>query len=110
MLKYKNFMKIRPMEVELFFSEWRSYGRTDMTKLVVSFRSFCERAIKLQLEHTSGRWRLPTYSSKVSLKTVLLRNGGKFPSVPLADAVHVKATYENLHVLLQESSADWTAR
>jgi len=30
-------MKIRPMEAELF-------GRTDVTTLIVAFRSICERA------------------------------------------------------------------
>jgi hypothetical protein len=33
---------------------------------------------KLQLEHTSGQWRLVIDSSKVSLKAVLLHNGNKF--------------------------------
>jgi hypothetical protein len=32
---------------------------------------------KLQLEHTSGQWRLVVDSSKVSLKEVLLHNGNK---------------------------------
>jgi len=41
-------------------------------------------------------------SSTVSLKAVLLHNGNKFPSAPLANAVHVKETYENLQVLLQK--------
>ena len=34
------FQEIRPVGVELF----RADGRTDMTKLTVAFRSFCERA------------------------------------------------------------------
>jgi hypothetical protein len=33
---------------------------------------------------------------------VLLHNGNNFPSIPLADAVHIKETYENLQVLLQK--------
>ena len=58
--------------------------------------------VELQLEHTSGQWRLFVDSPKVSLKAMLLHNGKKFPSAPLANAVHVKETYENLQVLLQK--------
>jgi hypothetical protein len=36
--------------------------------------------------------------SEVSLKAVLLHNRNKFPSFPLAYAVHVKETYRNLQV------------
>jgi hypothetical protein len=57
---------------------------------------------ELQLEHTSGQWRLLIDSSKVSLKAVLLHNGNQFPSIPLAHAVHMKETYENLQGLLQK--------
>jgi hypothetical protein len=45
---------------------------------------------ELQLEHTSGQWRLFIDSSKVSLKAVLLLNGNKFPSIPLIHTVHMK--------------------
>jgi hypothetical protein len=57
---------------------------------------------ELQLEHTCGQWRLFIDSSKVSLKAMLLHNGNKFPSVPLAHTVHMKEPYENLQVLLQK--------
>ena len=33
-------MKIRPVGAELFGADWQ----TDMTKLIVAFRKFCERA------------------------------------------------------------------
>jgi hypothetical protein len=36
------------------------------------------------------------------LKAVLLHNGNKFPSTPLAYAVNMTETYENLKVLLQK--------
>ncbi len=55
---------------------------------------------ELQLEHAAGQWRLLIDSSKVSLKTVLLLNENKFPSIPLAHAVHMKEIYKNLEVLL----------
>jgi len=45
---------------------------------------------ELQLEHTSGQWRIFTDSSKGSLKAVLLDNGNKFPSNYLARAVQIK--------------------
>jgi hypothetical protein len=45
---------------------------------------------ELQLEHTSGQWRLFIVSMKISLKAVLLHTGNKFLSVPLAHAVHMK--------------------
>ena len=37
-------MKIRPMETELFQEDGRTYGQTDMAKLIFVFRIFCERA------------------------------------------------------------------
>jgi len=45
---------------------------------------------ELRLEHTSGQRRLFIDSSKVHLKKVLLHNGNRFPSIPVAGAVHIK--------------------
>jgi hypothetical protein len=56
---------------------------------------------ELQLEHTPGQWKLFIDSCKFSLKPVLLHKGNKCTSIPLAHAVHMKETYENLQVLLQ---------
>jgi hypothetical protein len=39
-LKYQIFMKIRLVGVELFHTDGRTDGRTDMTKLIVAFRNF----------------------------------------------------------------------
>jgi len=36
----------------------------------------------------------------VSLKVVLLHNGNKFPSVPLAHAANMKESYESMKLLL----------
>ena len=58
----------------------------------------------LDHEHTTTEWRLFIDSSKTSLKAVLLHNGNKFPSVPLAYATNMKETYENLKILLEKKS------
>ena len=57
---------------------------------------------ELRLDQTTGHWRVFIYSSKVSLKAVLLHSGNKFPCIPLAHAVYMKEMYENLQVLLQK--------
>ena len=49
----------------------------------------------LDHEHKTTEWRLLIDSWKTSLKAVLLHNGNKFPSVPLANATNMKKTYEN---------------
>lgn len=45
--------------------------------------------------------RLFIDSSKISLKAVLLHNGNKYPSVPLAQAAKMKENYGNMKVLLE---------
>ena len=65
----------------------------------------------LDHEHKTTEWRLFIDSSKTSLKAVLLHNGNKFPSVPLAYATNMKETYENLKILLEKIQYDkycWT--
>jgi len=44
-------------------------------------------------EFNPDQWCLSIDSSKVSLKVVLLHNGSKFPSVPLAHAANMKERY-----------------
>ena len=51
-------------------------------------------------EYNSDQWRLFIDSSKVSLKVVLLHNGNRFPSVPLAHAANTKENYESIKPLL----------
>jgi hypothetical protein len=53
-------------------------------------------------QHSIPEWRLFIDSSKVSLKAVLLHNGNKYPSVPLAHAVNMKESYENMKLLLEK--------
>ena len=59
---------------------------------------------KFQLERTSGQWMLFTVSSKVSLRTMLLRNGNMFTSVPVVQTVRLKEMHNYLQVLLQKIS------
>lgn len=56
---------------------------------------------ELNLHHNSNEWRLFIDSSKDSLKAVLLHNGNKKPSIPIAHAVNVKETYEIIAELLE---------
>ena len=47
-----------------------------------------------------SEWRLFIDSSTKSLKAVLLHNGNKFPSIPLAHSVHLKENYDSIKMLL----------
>jgi len=39
-LKYKNFIKVCPVEAELFHADRQMEGCTDMMKLIVTFHNF----------------------------------------------------------------------
>jgi len=54
----------------------------------------------LGLEYKPDQWRLFIDSSKMRGKVVLLHNGNRFPSVPLANAANMKGSYENMKLLL----------
>ncbi|UYV70254.1 hypothetical protein LAZ67_7002290 [Cordylochernes scorpioides] len=53
-------------------------------------------------DHDTEEWRLFIDSSKISMKAVLLHNGNKFPSVPIAHASNMIETYENMKLLLKK--------
>ena len=55
---------------------------------------FCSVLKVLGHEFITDKWRLFIDSSKVSLKVVLLYNGKKFPSAPLAHAANMKECNE----------------
>ena len=55
----------------------------------------------LGLPHNPSDWRLFIDSSKRSLKGVLLHNGNKYPSIPIAQSVYVKESYDNRELLLE---------
>jgi len=57
-------------------------------------------------EFNPDQWHLFIDSSKVSLNVVLLHNGNKFPSVPLAHATNTKESYENMKLLLGKIKYD----
>ena len=60
----------------------------------------------LVLERNRDQWRLFIDLSKVSFKLVLLHNGNKFPSIPLARAASMKESYENMKLLLGKIKYD----
>ena len=57
---------------------------------VVLRNDVCSIMEVLGHEYNPDQWRLFIESSKVRLKEVLLHNGNKFPSVPLAQAARMK--------------------
>jgi len=57
-------------------------------------------------ECNPDQWRLFINSSKVRLKVVLIHNGNRFPSVPLAHAANMKERYENMKLLLGKFKYD----
>ena len=78
---------------------------------LVHCNNICAVMDALDREHKTTECRLFTDSSKTSLNAVLLHNGNKFPSVPLAYATNMKETYENFKILLEKIQCDkdcWT--
>ncbi|UYV69091.1 hypothetical protein LAZ67_6002396 [Cordylochernes scorpioides] len=53
-------------------------------------------------DNDTEEWRLLVDSSKIILKAVLLHNGNKFISVPIAHASNMEETYENMKLLLKK--------
>jgi len=73
---------------------------------VVFCNDVCSIMEVLGHEFNPHQWRLFIDSSKVSLKVVLLHNGNKFPSFPLAHAVNMKESYESMKLLLGKITYD----
>ena len=55
---------------------------------------------------SQNEWRLFIDSSSRSLKTVLLHNGNKYPSLSLAHSVHLKEKYSSIKTLLDALKYD----
>jgi len=60
----------------------------------------------LKLDHDSTEWRLFIDSSTLSLKAVLLHNGNKFPSLPVAHSVKKEESYDSVRELLEKIRYD----
>lgn len=60
----------------------------------------------LGVTYDATQWRIFIDASKRSLKAVLLHNGNKYASVPVAHSVQLKETYENMAMLLQSINYD----
>ena len=73
---------------------------------VVFYNDVCSVMEVLGHEFNPDQWRLFIDSSKVSLKVVLLHNGNKFPTVPLAHAANMKESYESMKLLLGKIKYD----
>jgi hypothetical protein len=54
------------------------------------------------MRHSPEQWRLFIDASKTSLKAVLLHNGNKLPSIPVAYAPSTKETYTTMNDILVE--------
>jgi hypothetical protein len=54
-------------------------------------------------QHYPTEWCLFIDSSKVSLTAVLLYNGNKIPSVPLAHVANMKESYKHMKLLLDKT-------
>lgn len=87
------FFRNRQEEFQDFYSEENS---------LVYCNNICSVMNALHHEHNSTDWRLFIDSSKTSLKAVLLHNGNKFPSVPIAYTTNMKETYDNMKFLLEK--------
>ena len=57
--------------------------------------------LKLVITYNAEEWHLFIDASKISLKAVLLHNGNKLPSIPVAHSVAMKETYENMRHILE---------
>jgi len=73
---------------------------------VVFCNDVCSVMEVLGLEYNPDQWRLFIDSSKVSLKLVLLHNGNRLPSVPLAHLANRKESYESMKLLLGKIKYD----
>ena len=73
---------------------------------VVFCNDVCSIMEVLGHEYNPYQWHLFIDLSKVSLKMVLLHNGNRFPSVPLAHAAKMKENYESIKLLLGKIKYD----
>ena len=72
----------------------------------VVFCNVCSVMEVLGHEYSTDQWRLFNDWSKVSFNVVLLHNGNRFLSVPLAHAASIKEIYESMKLLLGKVKYD----
>jgi len=88
----------------VFTEEFKDlFSQTDCVVLCNDVYSVME---VLDNEFNADQLRLFIDSSKVSLKFVLLYNGNKFPSFPLAPAANKKESYESVKLILGKIKFD----
>jgi len=87
---------LESLEKDVVVSFSRKRQSDIATQDLVCWSNRQELKKELQLEHSSEQRRLFMDLSKVSLKALLLHNGNKFPSFPLAYAVRMIETYKIL--------------
>jgi len=73
---------------------------------VVFCKDVCSIMEFLGHEYNPDPWRFFTDSSKGSLKVVLLHNGNRFRSAPLAFAANMKENHESMKLLLGKIKYD----
>ncbi|GBO11348.1 hypothetical protein AVEN_218456-1, partial [Araneus ventricosus] len=70
------------------------------------------------IEYDPSEWRLFIYSSKTSLKAILMHIGNSFASLPLGHSVHLEENYNDLSMILEKimsrdlhwTKSDWSLR
>lgn len=88
-----SYFRCRDDEIKPYFSEAGDLVYCNNVPVVMNLFNF---------EYDPSHWRLFIDSSKSSLKAVLLHNGNKFPSVPIAHGSNMKETYENMRFILEK--------
>ena len=80
--------RTRNQELEQFFE-------------IVGYFTYCKDIDGLMdamhMRHSPEQWRLFIDASKTSLKAVLLHNGNKLPSIPVAYAPSINTTYTTIN-------------
>ena len=82
-------------------SEQRPCSFFDMENKLCYCTNISDLFMSLGLPHNPSDWHLFIYSSKRSLKAVLLHNGNKYLSIPIAHTAHLKESYDNMELLLE---------
>lgn len=80
--------------------EFRQYFTCDATSRLVFCCDIEGLITALGTTYVTDEWRLFIDSSTISLKAVLLHNGNRLRSVPVAHSVLMSESYESMKILL----------